>query len=100
VDVLRPIGRESPAEAGGQSHGHHQRHKDVADAVAQPLNARPAGLGALDSGDDVRQRGFLARGRHTHQQPPVQAYRACVKPAPGGLVRGDGLTGQHRLIHG
>ena len=75
-----PIRRQAPPEAGSQRHGDHERHKDAADPVTQSLDVRPAGLGALDGGDDVRQGRLFARRSHAHHQPAVEVHRPGVKP--------------------
>ncbi len=50
---------------------HDDRHKHAAHPVAEALDVRAAGLGALDGGDDVRQRGGFAGGGHAHDEAAV-----------------------------
>lgn len=99
VEARRPAGREAPAEAGGQRHRDHQRHKDTADTVTEPLDVGAAGLGALHGGNDVRQRRFFAGRRYEHHQAPVDVRRARVEPAAGAFVHWHRFTGQHGLIY-
>ena len=100
VNFARRFRRESPPKPGGDGDGDDDGHEHTAHAVAKALDVGAAGLGALHGGDDVGQRGGFAGGGHAHDEPAVQIHRAGEKLAAGFFVRGHGLAGEHRLVHG
>ena len=100
VDVVCRLRRESPPKPGGNCNRSNNGHKHAAHAVAEPLDVRAAGLCALDGGNDVRQRGFLAGGGDAHDEAAVQIHRPGEKFAAGFFVGGNGFAGEHCLVHG
>ena len=100
VNVFRRFRHESPPQRGGDGDGDDDRHEDAAHAVAEALDVGAAGLGALHGGDDVRQRGAFAGGRHAHDEPAIQIHRAGVKFAAGFFVHRHRFAGEHGLVHG
>ena len=65
INIDRAIrGRDAPGPARNppQTSEHRDadddRHKHAADSIADALDVRAAGLGALHGGDDLGQRGF------------------------------------------
>ena len=100
MNVSGRFRRKPPPKSGGDGNGNDDRHEDAAHAVAEALDVGAAGLGALHGGDDVRECGGFAGGRHAHDEPAVQIHRAGVKFAAGFFVHRNGFPGEHRLVHG
>ena len=86
VNLPRGIRRESPPERRGNRDGNDDRHEDTADAVANALNVRAAGLRALHGGDDVGESGGFAGGGHAQEQTAIEVDGAGVELAADFFV--------------
>ena len=91
---------ERPKNSDGKRDGDDDRHEDVADAVADTLDVRAAGLRALHGGDYMRERGRLAGGGDAHDEAAVYIHCAGKKFVAGFFVRRNGFAGEHGFVHG
>ena len=94
------VRRESPPQRGGHGDGDNDRHKDIANAVAEALDVGAAGLRALHGGDDVRQRSGFAGSGDAHDEATVEIHRAGEQFAARFFVHRHGFAGEHGFIHG
>jgi hypothetical protein len=98
----------APGRLRGQAPPQRRRHGDdddhryehAAHPVAELLDFGAAVLRALNHGDDLRQRGGIARGGDAHDEAAVEVHGAAIDFRAGLLVHGDRLAGEHRFIHG
>jgi hypothetical protein len=91
---------DEPAGQRCQRDRDHDRHEHARDAVDEPLNRRLPPLRLRDEARDLRERGFGADLRRSHDQPPRRVQSRAGHLVSDGDVNGHGLSGQHRLVDG
>ena len=80
---------------GDDNHGGHEVRRDD---VGQLLDRRPAALRLSDHGDDARQKRLGPDLLGTHHQPAGPVDGRPDDLVARGLLDGDRLAGDHRLV--
>ena len=91
---------EGPAGEGAGRDEEHDGHEDGRDLVGQCLHRDLRGLGVLDQGDDLGERGVRADGGRLEDEGAGAVQGGADDRVPGLLGHRGALAGQHRLIDG
>ena len=97
--VNRTMSRERPGQERDRGHGQDDRHEDARHPVGQPLHRRLRPLGLGHQADDPGQGGVGADGGGPHREHPLAVDGGACHPVARPLVDGNGLAGEHRLVH-
>ena len=99
-------GHPGPAQQRRGEQGHGQRHHkhgggvDGGKTVDDALGGRTGALGFFDGMDDARQQGVAGSSSDTEFQLASLVDSACKQRVTGGLLNGNTLAGDGRLVHG